>query len=118
MPKPTGYSARQIRLHWLVTALIVLQFVLHEPMAEAWDMVKDGQTPAFNWLVLAHVFGGGLVLVFALWRLILRQTRGVPDAPMSEPAPLRLAAHLGAPCAVRFDDPDAGFGYGCLVWGD
>jgi cytochrome b561 len=69
--------------------------VLHEPMAEAWDMVKDGQTPAFNWLVLAHVFGGGLVLVFALWRLILRQTRGVPDAPMSEPAPLRLAAHLG-----------------------
>ncbi len=95
MPKPTCYSARQIRLHWLVTILIVAQFVLHEPMSEAWDMIEDGQTPAFNWLVLSHVFGGVLVLVFALWRLVLRQTRGVPDAPAEEPAPLRLAAHLG-----------------------
>lgn len=95
MPKPTGYSARQIRLHWLVTILIVAQFVLHEPMSEAWDMIEDGQTPAFNWLVLSHVFGGVLVLVFALWRLVLRQTRGVPDAPAEEPAALRLAAHLG-----------------------
>lgn len=95
MPKPTGYSARQIRLHWLVTILIVAQFVLHEPMSDAWDMIEDGHTPAFNWLVLSHVFGGVLVLVFALWRLVLRQTRGVPDAPEAEPAPLRMAAHLG-----------------------
>lgn len=95
MPKLAGYSARQIRLHWLVTILIVAQFVLHEPMSEAWDMIEDSQTPPFNWLVLSHVFGGVLVLAFALWRLVLRQTRGVPDAPLTEPAPLRLAAHLG-----------------------
>lgn len=90
-----GYSARQIRLHWIVTILIVLQFVLHEPMSEAWEMIEDGQTPAFNWLVLSHVFGGGLVLAFALWRLVLRQTRGVPPPPAEEPAILQLAAHVG-----------------------
>lgn len=95
MPVPNGYSARQIRLHWLVAVLIVLQFVLHEPMSEAWDMLEEGQTPGANWLVLAHVIGGGLVLVFALWRLLLRQTRGVPPAPEAEPPFLRLAGHLG-----------------------
>lgn len=90
-----GYSARQIRLHWLVAIIIVLQFVLHEPIAEAWEGIENGQSPAFNWLILSHVFGGTLVLIFALWRLVLRQTRGVPPAPEAEPAPLRLAAHLG-----------------------
>lgn len=90
-----GYSARQIRLHWLVAIIIVLQFVLHEPIAEAWEGIENGQSPAFNWLILSHVSGGTLVLIFALWRLVLRQTRGVPPAPEAEPAPLRLAAHLG-----------------------
>lgn len=95
MPSPKGYSARQIRLHWLVAVLIVLQFVLHEPIAEAWDGVEEGLSPAFNWLVFSHIVGGALVLIFALWRLVLRQTRGVPPAPEAEPAPLRLAAHIG-----------------------
>lgn len=95
MPHPKGYSARQIRLHWLVAALIVLQFLLSEPMAEAWEGATEGQSPAFNWLVFTHIVGGVLVLIFALWRLILRQMRGAPPPPEAEPAPLRLAAHLG-----------------------
>lgn len=95
MPSPKGYSARQIRLHWMVAVLIVLQFVLHEPIAEAWEGVEEGRSPAFNWLVFSHIVGGVLVLIFALWRLVLRQTRGVPPPPEAEPAPLRMAAHLG-----------------------
>ncbi len=95
MPSSKGYSARQIRLHWMAAAVIVLQFVLHEPMSQAWDGIEEGRSPAFNWLVLAHIAGGALVLVFALWRLALRQTRGVPPAPEGEAAPLRMAAHLG-----------------------
>ncbi len=95
MPSPKGYSARQIRLHWLVAVLIVLQFVLNEPMSAAWEMVENGQTPGFNWLVTSHVLGGVLVLIFALWRLVLRQTRGVPAPPETEPAPLRMLGHLG-----------------------
>lgn len=95
MPSPKGYSARQIRLHWLVAVVIVLQFILHEPISQAWDGIEAGQSPAFNWLILAHIAGGALVLVFALWRLVLRQSRGVPPAPETETAPLRMAAHLG-----------------------
>lgn len=95
MTAPKGYSARQIRLHWIVTALIALQFLLHEPMSEAWDMIEDGQTPSFHWLVLSHVIGGALILIFALWRLALRATRRVPPPPDAEPPLLRRAAHLG-----------------------
>jgi len=95
MTAPKGYSARQIRLHWIVTALIVLQFLLHDPMSEAWDLIEDGQTPSFHWLVLSHVIGGALILIFALWRLALRATRGVPPPPVAEPPLLRRAAHLG-----------------------
>jgi cytochrome b561 len=95
MTAPKGYSARQIRLHWIVTVLIVLQFVLHDAMSEAWDLIEDGQTPAFHWLVLSHVIGGVLVFIFALWRLALRATRGVPPAPLTEPPVLARAAHFG-----------------------
>lgn len=95
MAELKGYSARQIRLHWIVAVLIVLQFVLHEPIAEAWEMVEDGGSPSASWLILSHIVGGGLILLFAVWRLVLRQTRGVPPAPAEEPAPLRMAAHVG-----------------------
>jgi len=94
MPNPKGYSARQIRLHWMVAVVIVLQFVLHEPMSQAWEGIEEGDSPAFNWLVLAHIAGGALVLIFALWRLGLRQMRGVPPVPDAGSAPLRVAAHL------------------------
>jgi cytochrome b561 len=95
MPSPKGYSPRQIRLHWMAAAVIVLQFVLHEPMSQAWDGIEEGLSPAFNWLVLSHIAGGVLVLVFALWRLALRHIRGVPPVPAAQAASLRLAAHLG-----------------------
>lgn len=94
-PAPKGYSRIQIRLHWVVAVLIALPFILHEPIAEAWDAFREGVQTAFNPVVALHVFGGLAVLAFALWRLALRRTRGAPPAPEAEPAPLRLAAHLG-----------------------
>ena len=95
MPSPKGYSRTQIALHWAVAVLIVLQFVLHEPIAHAWDQVKDGLAVEFSPLVAVHVFGGVLVLAFALWRLALRKTRGAPPPPAAEPAPLKMAAQIG-----------------------
>lgn len=95
MAGPLGYSARQIRLHWIVAGLIVMQVVLHEPIVAAWEQVEGGQSPASGWLVLAHLIGGVLVLIFALWRLVLRQVRGVPAAPEAEPEILRRVAHWG-----------------------
>jgi cytochrome b561 len=95
---PTGFSAGQIRLHWIVFILIVLQYVLHEPITEAWRAVSRGEEIAFNPLIASHVFGGILILLLVIWRLALRARRGAPAAPENEPAILKLAAaatHLG-----------------------
>jgi cytochrome b561 len=87
------YSRTRIRLHWLTAALVVAQFVFHESIAEAWDLIEDGLTPAFDPLVLAHVIGGVLVLVLVIWRLVLRARDGNPPA---EGSPLvQKAAHWG-----------------------
>lgn len=94
MPAPKGYSLAQIRLHWIVAALILLQILFREPMAEAWDARREGGPVALSAGVAAHVAGGLLVLAFALWRLVLRRRHGAPPPPETEPAPLRLAATL------------------------
>lgn len=75
---PTGYSRLQIGLHWLVFALIAQQYLFKDSMSAAWDRVTDGLEAGFDPLVLAHVAGGALVMIFALWRLTLRALRGVP----------------------------------------
>lgn len=90
MPNPTGYSASQIWLHWIVALLIVLQFVLNEPISEAWRAMGRGEEVAFSPLIAAHVFGGLAVLALVLWRLVLRVTRGAPQPPAEESATLRL----------------------------
>ena len=77
---PTGYSRLQIALHWLVFALIAQQYLFKDAMSAAWDRVTDGLKAGFDPLVLPHVAGGALVLIFALWRLALRARRGVPPA--------------------------------------
>jgi cytochrome b561 len=91
-----GYSAAQIALHWIIAVLIVCQFVFHEGMVEAWRALRRSgdAAPPVSFAAQAHVWGGLAVLAFAVWRLWLRQTRGVPAAPAEEAAPLRLAAHI------------------------
>lgn len=91
-----GYSSAQIALHWVVAVLIVCQFVFSENMASAWDAYrKTPDTPLVSGLpAQAHVWGGLAVLAFAIWRLWLRNTRGVPAAPAEEPAALKLIAHV------------------------
>lgn len=93
-PVPTAYSRLQVRLHWLVFVLLVLQYLLHEPITEAFDMVEDGVIPAFSPLVAAHVFGGFLIFVLVAARLYLRLERGVPPLPETDPPLQRMAAHV------------------------
>lgn len=87
------YSRTRIRLHWLTAALVVAQFVFHESIAEAWDLIEEGLTPAFDPLVLAHVAGGLAVLVLVIWRLVLRAREGTPPAQGS--VMMQQAAHWG-----------------------
>jgi cytochrome b561 len=93
-PAPRAYSRLQIRLHWLVFGLLVLQYLLHEPITEAFDMIEDGLPPAFNPLVAAHVFGGFLIFVLVAARLYIRIERGVPPLPETDPPLQRMAAHV------------------------
>ena len=83
---PQGYNKTQIRLHWVIFILIVLQFLLHEPMSDGWDIIEKGGEPEPNIMVLQHIVGGLLVLVLVLWRLSIRVRRGAPALPAEEPA--------------------------------
>lgn len=91
---PAAYSRLQIRLHWLVFALLVLQYILHEPITEAFDLIEDGLTPVLSPLVAAHVFGGFLIFVLVATRLYIRIERGVPPLPATDPPLQRMAAHV------------------------
>jgi cytochrome b561 len=91
-----GYSAVQITLHWLIAALLVFNaFFSGDGMKDAWRSYRQGGDVAgFSGLVpQLHLWVGIAILAFAVWRLFLRNTRGVPDAPAGESAILRLAAH-------------------------
>lgn len=92
--KPKGYSRTQIGLHWIVAALIVAQFALHDPIVAAWEALEKGEMAEIGPLVLFHVLGGTLVLALAVWRLALRKKRGVPPLPEEEAPLLKAAAHL------------------------
>ncbi len=83
MALPKGYSATQIALHWVVAGLILFQLVFGEAMSGAWDAFEDGRTPDMTLGVWAHIVAGIAVLIFALWRLKLRASRGAPEAPQA-----------------------------------
>jgi cytochrome b561 len=44
MSTPTGYSKLQIRLHWITVLLVALQYLLHDGIANAYDM-RSTQAP-------------------------------------------------------------------------
>ena len=97
MATPLGYTRLQIILHWIAVLVILQQFIFHESIAHAWDAIRDGQTPAFDPLVLAHVIGGALVLLLVLWRLAIKARRGAPAMVGENPLQRALAriVHLG-----------------------
>jgi len=91
---PQGYSTTQIALHWAVAVLVAAQYIFKDAISGAWDAIRAGETFAFELPILAHVAGGGLILGFVIWRLVLRVTRGVPAAPDNEPAKLKTLGHV------------------------
>lgn len=92
--KPAGYSRTQITLHWLVAALIVFQFVMHDAIVATWAAIVKGESPQITPVVWAHIAAGSLVLAFGLWRLVLRFKRGAPPLPENEHPVGKGLAHL------------------------
>lgn len=97
MTDPKGYSRLQIALHWLAALLIVHQYLFKDAISAARDAAVKGMESAFNPLVLAHLAGGALVLVFALWRPSIRAGRGAPETlgDSAVQRALAKATHLG-----------------------
>jgi cytochrome b561 len=97
MPAPKGYTRLQIALHWIAALLIVQQYLFKDAISAAWEAASKGLESAFNPLVLAHVAGGGMVLLFALWRVSIRARRGAPDVAgdSAMQRALAKAVHLG-----------------------
>lgn len=90
-----GYSRVQIGLHWVVAGLVAVNLVFEDWIERGWEAIEHGGAPVYDAGALAHIGVGVAVLVFALWRLVLRRSRGVPPLPAGMSAPERLAAHAG-----------------------
>ncbi|MFY0692050.1 MAG: cytochrome b/b6 domain-containing protein [Paracoccaceae bacterium] len=81
MANPSGYSRMQIQLHWAVFVLIVLQFLFHDGIDNAFEAGLEAGALRFSVPVILHFGTGGLILLLAFARLAARQGRGVPDHP-------------------------------------
>ena len=88
----SGYSAKQIWLHWVLALLIIIQFVLHDGILAVSDAMAKGQEPAMTLIARSHIILGILIFILALVRVYVRLTRGAPRAPDDEPAVLRFLA--------------------------
>ena len=95
--EPAVYSRPQIALHWLVFALIVQQYLLHDGISAAWDRITEGLDGGLDPLTLTHVAGGALVMILAVWRLTPHARHGVPPGVESSNVQAILArlTHVG-----------------------
>lgn len=77
--KPLGYSLVQIRLHWIVAALVILQLIFGEGIVESFDARLESGVSGYSLQAVAHIVAGLLIGILAVWRLSLRMRRGVPE---------------------------------------
>lgn len=91
---PKGYSLTQIRLHWVTTALIIVQSVFGHAMTEDWEAWHRDPQIRITAMELSHVTLGLLTLALVLWRLALRLVHGVPPMPTAENPVLAVLARL------------------------
>ena len=110
------WTSLNIGLHWLVVALLVLQFIDHEWMVDLFRASRRGiqvdtMTTAFGW---GHMVIGGLIFIAAGIRLWDRFAHGRPSHPEGEPNWARTLASVTHFClyALLLGMPVAG----ALAW--
>lgn len=95
MPAPIGYSTTQIALHWIAAILIIGQLIFGDGIGDSFRILRETGVAKYDLMSLGHIGAGVLILLFALWRLVLRFRRGVPEASDAGPPALVRAAALG-----------------------
>jgi len=88
------YTQIQRRLHWLVAAMVVLQFVLHDAVLHAMDQLDNGQPISFSGFVATtlHTWGGAAIGALMVYRLWLRNKRPVAVGAGEATGAARMAA--------------------------
>lgn len=94
-PAPTEFTALQKRLHWLVAALLLVQYLAFDAMGRPFHQLMDGAGASYTVVTIGHIAVGVTILALAAWRIALRLSHGAPDAPAEEPAAFRLGAKAG-----------------------
>ena len=71
------YTKLQRRLHWLVIILLVLQFSLQGPMADAMTAIARGESLGFLAFIVTtiHTWSGITIAAVMLWRWKLSRRR-------------------------------------------
>ncbi|WP_119390811.1 cytochrome b [Taklimakanibacter lacteus] len=79
----SGYTGFQIALHWLIAALVLLQLIFGESIAEAIDSNERGTpaSPLDQFLADTHYWAGIAILALVAARLWLRAVAGTPPPP-------------------------------------
>lgn len=90
----SGYSRMQIRLHWAVFVLVVVQFLFGEGMEHAFGDYMETGTKAFTVGVGLHIVVGLSILILAVWRIVLRMMHGVPAPDASHPPAQVMVARI------------------------
>ncbi|MFO1202070.1 MAG: cytochrome b/b6 domain-containing protein [Tabrizicola sp.] len=91
MKTTTGYSGLQIALHWLIAILIVTAWFTGEGAGEAMETIEDGGTAGF----VPHVAIGLAILALVVVRVLVRLSRGAPEAPGTPGSLSVMAADWG-----------------------
>lgn len=90
MRSVTGYSPSQIRLHWLIAAMILFMLL---PVSRDGVLLPESDG-ALGMPMTLHIWVGLALAPLTCVRLLLRVRRGVPDTMALEPVLLRGGGRL------------------------
>jgi cytochrome b561 len=89
------YARPQVVLHWLIAALVVVQWLSADAMGDFFDRYEDFGPPGFpDGAAVVHAGIGATILVLMILRVAARLRFGAPPLPGDLPRAMALAAHL------------------------
>jgi cytochrome b561 len=89
------YARPQVLLHWLIVALVLVQWLSADAMEDFFDRYEDMGPPGFpDGAAIVHAGGGATILILMILRIAARIRYGAPPLPPDVPGYISLAAHL------------------------